>query len=153
MTTIPIYVEHNAFRPWLRALERESIVQVIRFPYDPDSRGNSPMRNVAIPSRARWSDCNVTWEECAGLKWNDPAASNRFDAIARIIGQDDRHRCDVLHVDSAYKSGCRFFFTTDKGDVLAHRDSLSQMLGIRFFHPDEQSEAERLIREAASEGT
>ncbi len=45
-----------------------------------------------------------------------------------------------MHVDSAYKSGCKCFVTRDKDDILSKRESLEKLLGIRFFHPEDDRE-------------
>jgi len=61
--------------------------------------------------------------------------SDKHVEIERIIGRSNRR--DVLHIDSAYRSGCVCFFTRDRGDILAKRTELESLLGIRFFHPDD----------------
>lgn len=53
--------------------------------------------------------------------------------ISEIIGPN--HRRDALHVDSAHKSQCRAFVTRDT-DILKHRETLEQLLGIRIINPD-----------------
>lgn len=55
--------------------------------------------------------------------------------IREIVG--GHNEFDVRHIDSAYKTGCKYFFTRDKGDILRHRTKLNELLGIRFFHPDD----------------
>jgi len=58
-------------------------------------------------------------------------------SIEKIVGVGGQHRRDVLHLDSAYKSGCSCFLTGDKTDILANREALSELLGLRFFHPND----------------
>ena len=74
----------------------------------------------------------------AQFAWADCGGSQHLAAIRQIIGPE--HRRDVLHVDSAFKSGCACFVTVDQ-DILAKRQKLESLLGIRFFHP-EQDEAQ-----------
>jgi hypothetical protein len=61
--------------------------------------------------------------------------SDKHGEIERIVGRSNRR--DVLHIDSAYRSGCICFFTRDRGDILAKRTELESLLEIRFFHPDD----------------
>ncbi len=48
---------------------------------------------------------------------------------------------DARHLDSAYKSGCRAFLTTDKRSILRHGAQLKALLGFQLFHPDEDRAA------------
>ena len=59
----------------------------------------------------------------------------RIQAIVQRKGSQNDY--DVRHIDSAYKTGCGCFFTTDKRDILCRRSELESMLGMRFFHPDD----------------
>ncbi len=61
--------------------------------------------------------------------------SVKHTEIERIVGRDNRR--DVLHIDSAYKSCCACFFTRDRSDIIANRTELETLLGLRFFHPDD----------------
>ncbi|NDD59125.1 MAG: hypothetical protein EBZ47_07755 [Chlamydiae bacterium] len=49
-----------------------------------------------------------------------------------IIGSENRR--DVLHFDSAYKTACKLFLTSDKGDIWFKRDALESLTGIKIFH-------------------
>ncbi len=111
------------------------------FPYDEGAttRRISPTANV---SDAQWRDLNVeAWGDLAHVPtWNDFRGSEHLEEIRRIIGPE--HRRDALHVDSAYKTGCRAFVTTD-GDILKHSAELEHLLGIRFFYPERDAAALR----------
>jgi hypothetical protein len=58
-----------------------------------------------------------------------------YRSILEIVG--GRNRRDALHTDSAYKSSCRAFFSRDRKDIISNRQALESLLGIRFFHPDD----------------
>jgi len=62
---------------------------------------------------------------------------NVRDVPAGLIGEQTEG--DARHLDSAYKSGCRAFFTQDGRDILDHAAELEPLLGLRLFHPDEKS--------------
>ena len=115
----------------LRNLQNEGRIQLLHFPYDPDSRSKY-LTLSEKRSRARWSDMNTSWEELRDTSWSDHSESEQFESIEFIIGKS--HRRDILHVDTAYKEGCRAFITSDN-DILSKKDELEQILGIKFFHP------------------
>ena len=127
-----VYCEHGALTSKLKALKRRGVIELVHFPYDPDSRSRYLAR-TSTPSATQWRDMNVTWDE-AKFAWDDCGGSQHFAAIRRVIGPE--HRRDALHVDSAFKSGCACFVTVDQ-DILARRQKLESLLGIRFFHPGE----------------
>jgi hypothetical protein len=136
---VKVYCEHGALTPKLRALQRERRIELIYFPYDPDSLTKHISPTAAV-SDAQWRDLNVKdWSGLAHVRtWDDFKGSEQLTEIQNIIGPSNRR--DALHVDSAYKSGCRVFVTTD-GDILNHRERLGVLLGIRFFHPEQDAEA------------
>jgi hypothetical protein len=70
--------------------------------------------------------------------------SKYFRAILALIGKEN-HR-DALHVDSAFKSGCRAFITQDS-HILDNAKELEKLLGIRFFHTRDWQAVEAFARE------
>ena len=74
---------------------------------------------------------NVSLEEL-DFAWSDFSGSVHFETILAVLGPVNRR--DALHVDSAFKTGCRIFVTRDTG-ILSQRNELESLLGIRFFDP------------------
>jgi predicted nucleic acid-binding protein len=126
-----IYCEHGAVTADLRALQRDGRIELVHFPYDPESRARA-IAPSATPSDAQWRDLNTTWNELTGT-WDDFKGSPHLPEIRRIIGAANRR--DALHVDSAFKTGCAAIVTVDR-DILDHKDELETLLGLRIFHPD-----------------
>ncbi len=133
---LKVYCEHGALSKKLRAHQRAGRIELIHFPYDPDSRSKH-LSPSAKPSEAQWRDMNVAWNESEAT-WDEHSGSAYLDDIKSIIGAS--HRRDVLHVDSAYKTGCKIFITVDN-DILSKKEELEPLLGMRIFHP-EMDEAE-----------
>lgn len=131
-----IYCEHGALTADLRALQREGRIELVHFPYDPDSRARH-IAPSAVVSSAQWRDLNVTWGELRGT-WDDCTGSEHLSEIMRIIGPGNRR--DALHLDSAYKSGCAAIVTADN-DILDHKSNLGVLLGLRIFHPQHDNDA------------
>lgn len=136
---LKVYCEHGALSKKLLALRREGRIELVHFPYDPEGTTKfiSPTATV---SEAQWRDFNIGgWNDLAEVgSWADIKGSEHLPQIRRIIGAS--HRRDCLHVDSAFKSGCRAFVTADR-DILNQRGPLEALLGIRFFHPVQDAEA------------
>jgi hypothetical protein len=134
---VKVYCEHSAVTPDLRTLQSRGLVELVHFPYDPDSRSRR-LKISAVPSEAQWGDLNLTWAEIGNRTWGDFRGSQHLPEILQVIGPANRR--DALHIDSAFKSDCQVFVTRDS-DILAHRKRLEDLLGIRFFHPDEDKDA------------
>jgi|SRR5437667_8193573 len=130
-----IYCEHGAVTADLRGLQRDGRIELVHFPYDPESRARAISPSTA-PSDAEWRDLNTTWDEMTGT-WDDFKGSQHLLEIRRIIGAANRR--DALHVDSAFKTGCAAIVTVDR-DILDHKNELEALLGLRIFHPDNDKE-------------
>ena len=131
-----VYCEHSALHPKLRGLQREGRITLVGFPYDPNSRSKS-IRQLALPSKAQIGDLNLPIGDMK-FRIGEMVESDKHVEIERIVGRGNRR--DILHIDSAYSTGCRCFFTGDRGDILSRRTELEALLGIRFFHPDDDWE-------------
>lgn len=132
---INVYVEHSALTDQIRALARAGSIELIHFPYDPDSRSQH-LPNRGVPSAAQWRDLNMPFSELPGT-FDDYVGSEHLEAIVALIGRQNRR--DALHVDSAFKSGCAAFLTRDT-DILSQRAKLEQLLNLKFFHPDDDAD-------------
>ena len=98
---IRVYCDNGAFKKELSALKKQDSIQVVMVPYE---NRNRKIRTVELPSEATFGDLdNFTWKTLSGT-FGDYAGSDKYISIAKIIGA--QHRRDVLHLDSAYKSGC-----------------------------------------------
>jgi hypothetical protein len=128
-----VYCEHGALNERLRCLQTEGRIVLVGFPYDPNSRSRA-IRTLASPSRARIGDLNLRIGEMK-FPIGQMDGSEKQSEIERIVGRGNRR--DVLHIDSAYRSGCVCFFTRDRRDILAKRTELESLLSVRFFHPDD----------------
>lgn len=127
-----VYVEHGALRDELWSLQRKGVIELVTFPYESKNRR---IKRQAIPSAARIGDLGFVTIGELQCRIGDFSPSNFYGDILRIVGQQSRR--DALHIDSAYKSDCKAFFSRDKKDILSNRVELEPLLGIRFFHPDE----------------
>ncbi|HEX4003408.1 MAG TPA: hypothetical protein VHX36_12230 [Candidatus Acidoferrales bacterium] len=136
-----IYCEHGALTPEISTWTRNGLIELVHFPYDPDSH-TPKIPGIAEPSNAQIRDLNLPAKDLPG-SLSDYKGSKHFEEIVAIVGCE--HRRDALHIDSAFKSQCAVFITTDS-DILKHRERLSGLLGISFFNPRiELSDLELLI--------
>lgn len=142
-----VYCEHGALTSQLRAFRNAGRVELIHFPYDKDAHSRH-IERTAVPSEAQYRDLNLTYGE---LRWKsgDFSGSEQLEPIRAILGPANRR--DALHVDSAYKSRCDCFITRDRG-ILSKRAKLEALLGLRFFHPDEDWEVFVRFLESSERG-
>lgn len=137
-----IYCEHGALSKSLHYLKHMGCVELVQFPYDPESQSRH-LATPEIPSAAQWEDVNLPGDQVPGM-WKDFSGSEYLPQIMAIIGSQNRR--DALHVDTALKNGCSAFVTCDN-DILSQKERLEAALGIRFFHPEnDRDELDRFIR-------
>ena len=118
-----IYCEHGALSGSLRDLQRKGYVELVHFPYDPNSR-STRLSTPGAPSAAQLRDLNLPICELpATLK--DYTGSEHLSEILEILGSQNRR--DALHVDTAVKNGCSAFVTCDN-DILAQKVRLETTL-------------------------
>jgi hypothetical protein len=126
-----IYCEAGAnpreLRRWLGTLP----VKIVHFPYD--SRCHA-IPAQPVPSAAQIRDLNLPIGELPGVL-SDYSPSPHFEKILAIVGRENRR--DALHIDSAFKSGCVAFVTTDS-DFLAHAEQLELLLGVRIVRSSDE---------------
>src|SRR2546427_12017149 len=120
-----VYCEHGALTAEIKTWARDGRIELVHFPYDSHSRTRK-ISGVAGPSSAQIRDLNLPIKDLPGA-FSDYKGSKHFDEILAILGPE--HRRDALHVDSAFKSRCAAFITTDS-DILNHKAKLSSLLGI-----------------------
>lgn len=125
-----IYCEHGALTSEIRGWAQSGLIELVHFPYDPDSHSHK-IPGIAEASNAQIRDLNLPIRDLPG-SFSDYRGSEHFKEILAILGRE--HRRDALHVDSAFKSLCVGFITTDS-DILTHKAQLLDLLGIRFFDP------------------
>ena len=132
---LKIYCEHGALTKGLKAMRNQGLIELVHFPYDPDS--TVPHSVIGVPSAAMIGDLNLTFDELPGV-FADYTGSQHYSRIAEIVGIQNRR--DILHLDSAVKSGCIAICTNDR-DILDHRDALEAALPLRVFHPSRRPSA------------
>jgi hypothetical protein len=134
-----VYCEDGAFTKALRELQTEGRITLVSFPYE---NRNRRIRQRASPSKIT-ADSTFSTADDTTTRISD-CESDMFVPIRDIVG--GQNEFDIRHIDSAYKTGCRYFFTRDKTDILRWRSELHSLLGITFLHPDEDlSEFLRLL--------
>src|SRR6266404_1005875 len=122
------YCEHGALPPEIKVWARDGCIELVHFPYDPDSRTRK-IPGIAAPSCAQIRDLNLPINALPGSV-SEYKGSEHFYEILAIVGHQNRR--DALHIDSALKSGCVVFITTDS-HILQHKAELRRLLGIQFF--------------------
>lgn len=128
LTKILIYRDSGANINFLKPYLQHIIV--FQYPYDSPNRSKKQKMELATPSQLTWADAHSTWKE-SNFKWGDCRKSKIFPDITKIIGNGNKQ--DILHVDSAYKTGCNIFLTSDKADIWTKRLELEAIPNINFF--------------------
>jgi hypothetical protein len=136
-----IYCEHGSLTAEIRQLCREGNIELVHFPFDPDS--HTRKTGIAAPSEAQIRDLNLPIASLPGTI-ADYSGSRHLTEIVSTIGESNRR--DALHLDSAVRSGCSAFITDDS-DILQHKAQLEILLGIKLFSPGERRDFEQFIED------
>jgi hypothetical protein len=129
---IKVYCEHGAFRKELYKLQKDGLIELVTFHYEMNMKKK---HQDAKPSNAKIADLQHLTLGEENWTFGEFNGSEKFNQIQNILGEHNRR--DVLHVDSAYKTGCAVFFSRDRHDIISKASDLEQILGIKFFHPDD----------------
>jgi hypothetical protein len=147
-----IYCDTGAYRRELQEYEANGLVAIVQFKYE---NRNRRISESAPPSNPTWGQMNYTWGEVKAdpvlskLTWGDVGkTSDRFLSIVAAIGKDNF--TDAQHVDSAFRSCCQVFLTSDKADIYSKRDELSKITNLTILHPIEDWDTLRLMIEHSS---
>lgn len=125
---VRVYCEHGALATEIKKWAREGRIQLVHFPYDPNSHTRR-IPGIAEPSGAQIRDLNLPINDLRGVI-SDYNGSEHLHEILAIVGHENRR--DALHVDSAFKSRCVIFITTDS-HILQHKAQLQALLGFSFL--------------------
>ncbi len=127
---IKIYCDTGADIDFLKYSSEK--IEFIQFPYDSSHRSKKVKMPVANPSASNWYQVNITWQE-AIAPWTDYTESTIYSELEKIIGKQNKE--DILHLDSAYKTGAHLFLTSDKRDIWSKRSTLESICGFKIFYP------------------
>jgi hypothetical protein len=131
-----IYCDTGGFRQELKCLQDTGVIELYTFKYE---NKNKHIKKSGHPSNATYNDLkNYSYNDLKGICWSEFSGSDKYQQIISVIGLENR--VDILHVDSAYKSQCEVFLTSDKHDIWLKREELFVILGMRIFHVDEIEE-------------
>jgi len=124
MKPIRVYCERGAYRKELGKLEN---IALFGFPYE------GKFKKVAQPvSSEILASSNLP--ASSSIRISDACGSDKLSAIQLIVGRSNYF--DSVHIDSAYKAGCKIFLSRDKKDIINNRAKLEELLGMKFLHPD-----------------
>lgn len=124
-----IYCDTGGYQKAFKTLQRNGLVELCTFQYE---NKNKHIADSGIPSNATYADLkNYSYSDLSEISYSDFSGSDKYTQILSILGLENR--VDILHLDSAYKSQCEIFVTSDKHDILLKREELSKLLGMRIF--------------------
>lgn len=143
---IKIYCDNGADINVLKKKYPNNIIY-FQYPYDSNSRPKKLKKDLAIPSALTWATANTTWEEST-FTWDDCQGSEIYTCIEKLVGKSNFK--DILHLDSAYKTKCDIFLTSDKTDI-ANKNELEKICKYKIFFHKAETEiieyVEKLIKE------
>ncbi len=136
-----IYIDTGAMHKGVTELELVGRIRTHYYPFEQRSR---KVQNFVAGSGATWSQGNLSYEELPGT-WEDYKISSLFQQILDIV---QGHIVDAQHLDSAYKTGCSLFLTSDKTDIWSKREALFALLKLQVLHIPSEVEHLRVLAHA-----
>jgi transposase len=128
-----VYCDTGAFLQELKCLQDSGIIELYTFKYE---NKNKNIKNSGVPSKATYIDLkNYKYNDLKGISYSDFSGSDKYEKIVSVLGVENR--VDILHLDSAYKSQCEVFLTSDKHDIWKKREELLVVLGMHIFNVSE----------------
>ena len=127
-----IYCDAGGFLPILKGIET---IELIYFPYDKGI--NKKINKIARPTKITWDDLKMSWNH-ADFTWDDCEKSDKYNFILEIIGKNNVK--DAKHLDSAYKSQCGYFLTSDNRHIISNKEQLEELLNFKILNPHKQVE-------------
>ena len=138
-----VYVDTGGMESVVTELELAGLIRTHYFPFE---QRNKKVQNFVSGSGATWDQCNLSWDEEPGT-WDDDKTSPLFEKILHIVGG---YLVDAQHLDSAYKSGCTVFLTSDKTDIWSNRIAFQALLGVLVIHTRTEQAALRDLANASA---
>ena len=136
--SLNVYFDTGGTHATVAELESAGLLKTHYFPFE---QRNRKVKNFVPGSGSTWKQANLSWKEEVG-SWDNDNASPEFPQILKSVGGQ---KVDAQHLDSAHKSGCTVFLTSDKTDVWSKRAELFALLGIRVLHmPTETGDLRKL---------
>jgi hypothetical protein len=141
ISTIKIYWDTGANIKFLK--EHYGCCDFLQYPYDSSDRPKNKKMSLARPSNLPWKYAHSTWEEST-FTWDECVGSELYSQITNVVGKSNER--DILHIDSAYKSGCHIFLTSDKGDIWSKRADLEKICNLKIFHSNDPKQHETILQ-------
>ena len=130
---LTIYFDSGAYLKELKPYKNK-----VNFMSFKSENKNKNIKNKALPpSNMTWKDYKKMPPELHGehtlgnLTSKDFDSSDKIEEIIKVVGAENKN--DIWHLDSAYKSKCDLFLTSDKDDIYSKKDTLEPLLGFRIF--------------------
>lgn len=139
----------DRFPQGIKNLIRHGIVILV---YSPLEQANRSCSKIP-PSSYSFDDMPGKFDDWDYCNFDDVDVSDKYKEIETIIGRSNLR--DIQHLDAAYKKGCRWFFTSDKGDISSNKEKLEELLTLKIVmsqYPEELERAfETILQKAGSE--
>ena len=134
--SIRVYCDTGADLKKLKTLESLEKIILVYFPYE---QKTNKIKTIVTPTSPGWSQMNLSWDEC-NFKWDDLESTDTF----RNLISNGIPRIDAQHLDSAFKACCKYFVTSDKGDIFNKKALIKEKLGFDVLHNNDLSILEDL---------
>lgn len=112
----------------LRDLVSRRLIQITTYAYENSTK---KIKQRAPGSNPTWDEGDSTWGSESGT-WIDYEPSEKWAQILALVGHNNLR--DAKHLDSAFRSRCHAFLTSDQDDIVSRASEIYALLGLRVFN-------------------
>ena len=122
-----VYCDTGGYRKELKKYGKN--ISLIMFEYENPNKNTSD--NCLPSSNLTYNDLKDSPAKIGDLTFDDFTSSDKQDQIEQIVGKQNKK--DIFHLDSAYKSKCDIFLTSDNDDIYSNKEELEKLLNFKIF--------------------
>lgn len=122
-----VYCDTGGYRKELKKYGKN--ITLVMFEYE---NTNKNISNDCLPaSNLTYDDLENSPATVGDLTFDSFDSSDKIKQIEQIVGKENQK--DVFHLDSAFKSNCDIFLTSDNDDIYSNKEDLEKLLSFKIF--------------------
>ncbi len=122
-----VYCDTGGYRKELKKYGKH--ISLRMFEYENTNKNTS--NNCLPASNLTFNDLKDSPAKVGDLTFDDFTSSDKIKQIEQIVGKENQK--DIFHLDSAYKSKCDIFLTSDYDDIYSNKEELEKLLNFKIF--------------------
>lgn len=115
----------------------KKLIKNVEFYGVPSENANKHLKN-GKPSAKSLDEMGGSLDDYTSCSLDEIYISPKYPDLLELI--DKQNIRDVQHLDSAYRTGCSIFLTSDCRDIYKKREKINSIIDIKIFNPHKKLE-------------